>query len=254
MSDTVNISLISGGFDPLHSGHMNYFKDARNYGDIVVLLNSDKWLNKKKGRPFMPWSERASIVKEIKGVISVLSFDDIQGNAIKGIQEALSYYPRPRYHVSWLNGGDRTEKTTPEVKWCQNNKVTCIFGVGGTKTQSSSCILQDWETLPVKRIWGEWRVLKDYSPHTKVKELLVLPKRRLSYQRHVKRNEYWQIVEGKATVFGDHEPFSIWTGESLNIPKGEWHQLVNLEEKPLRVVEIQWGELCDESDIERQET
>ena len=175
MSDTVNISLISGGFDPLHSGHMNYFKDARNYGDIVVLLNSDKWLNKKKGRPFMPWSERASIVKEIKGVISVLSFDDIQGNAIKGIQKVLSYYPRPQYHVSWLNGGDRTEETTPEVKWCQNNKVTCVFGVGGTKTQSSSWILQDWETLPVKRIWGEWRVLKDYPPHTKIKELLVLP-------------------------------------------------------------------------------
>ena len=253
MSDTVNISLISGGFDPLHSGHMNYFKAARNYGDIVVLLNSDEWLNQKKGRSFMPWSERASIVKEIKGVVNVVPFDDIQGNAIKGIQKVMFCYPWPLYHVSWLNGGDRTEKTTPEVKWCQNNRVSCIFGVGGEKTQSSSWILQDWETLPVKRIWGEWRVLKDYPPHTKVKELLVLPKKRLSYQRHTKRNEYWQIAEGKATVFGDHEPFSIWTGESLNIPKGEWHQLVNLEEKPLRVVEIQWGELCDEDDIERQE-
>ena len=91
-----NISLISGGFDPLHSGHMNYFKDARNYGDIVVLLNSDEWLHKKKGRPFMPWSERASIVNEIKGVINVLPFDDIKGNAIKGIQKTLSYYPWPQ--------------------------------------------------------------------------------------------------------------------------------------------------------------
>ena len=87
-----NISLISGGFDPLHSGHMNYFKDAYNYGDIVVLLNSDDWLIKKKGRPFMPWTERASIINEIKGVIRVLTFDDLEGNAIKVIQNALSYY------------------------------------------------------------------------------------------------------------------------------------------------------------------
>ena len=249
-----NISLISGGFDPLHSGHMNYFRDAYNYGDIVVLLNSDNWLIKKKGRPFMPWSERASIVQEIKGVISVLTFDDMEGNAIKGIQKALSYYSLPEYSVSWLNGGDRTAETTPEVEWCEDNGVNCIFGVGGTKTQSSSWILQDWETAPVKRIWGEWRVLKDYPPHTKVKELLVLPGSRLSYQRHSKRNEYWQVAEGEASVFGEHEPFSITTGESLNIPKGEWHQLANLNEEPLRVVEIQWGELCDESDIERKET
>ena len=82
----------------------------------------------------------------------------------------------------------------------------------------------------------------------------MLPGKRLSYQRHSKRNEYWQIAEGEASVFGDHEPFSITTGESLNIPKGEWHQLANLNEEPLRVVEIQWGELCDESDIERKET
>jgi len=251
---TTNISLISGGFDPLHSGHMNYFREAYMHGDIVVLLNSDNWLIKKKGRPFMSSKERASIIKEIKGVISVLTFDDLEGNAIKGIQKALSYYPWPEYNVSWLNGGDRTEDTTPEVEWCEDNGVNCIFGVGGTKTQSSSWILQDWETAPVKRIWGEWRVLKDYPPHTKVKELLVLPGRRFSYQRHSKRNEYWQVAEGKASVFGDHQPFSIKTGESLNIPKGEWHQLANLDEAPLRVVEIQWGELCDESDIERKET
>ena len=103
---------------------MNYFRDAYNYGDIVVLLNSDNWLIKKKGRPFMPWTERASIVKEIKGVISVLTFDDMEGNAIKGIQKALSYYSLPEYNVSWLNGGDRTKETTPEVNGVKITELT----------------------------------------------------------------------------------------------------------------------------------
>ena len=87
-----------------------------------------------------------------------------------------------------------------------------------------------------------------------MKELLVLPGKKLSYQRHSKRNEYWHIVEGEASVFGEHKPLKISQWGCLNIAKGEWHQLSNLEETPLRVVEIQWGELCDESDIERQET
>ena len=73
MSDTVNISLISGGVDPLHSGHMNYFKDARNYGDIVVLLNSDEWLKKKKGREFLNFKERKVIMLALKNVIDGIS-------------------------------------------------------------------------------------------------------------------------------------------------------------------------------------
>ena len=247
-----NISLISGGFDPLHSGHIEYFKEAGQYGSIIVLLNSDDWLTYKKGRPFMPWVERAAVVRNLKGVIDVLYFDDMKGDAIDGIQKAITMYPPPNYRINFLNGGDRTLDTTPEVDWCMNHEINCIFDVGGGKIQSSSWILNSWETPSVKRMWGEWRILKDYPPHTKVKELIVYPGRQLSYQRHFHRSEYWHISEGTATVYGDHETKKLLTGQSFTIPTGNWHQLANLEESTLRVVEIQWGDYCEEEDIERQ--
>lgn len=246
------LSLISGGFDPLHSGHIKYFKEAGQYGSIVVLLNSDEWLTYKKGKPFMPWSERAAVVRNLKGVTDVLDFNDMRGDAIDGIQKAINKYPPPNYSVSFLNGGDRTLDTTPEVDWCMNHEINCIFNVGGGKIQSSSWILNSWEVPPTKRLWGEWRVLKDYPPATKVKELIVYPGRQLSYQRHFHRSEYWHISEGTATVYGEHETKKLHSGQSFTIPTGDWHQLANLEDTTLRVVEIQWGDYCDEEDIERQ--
>ena len=247
------ISLISGGFDPLHSGHIEYFKEASKYGDVVVLLNSDEWLTQKKGKPFMPWKDRAAVVGNLKGVIDVLDFADMRGDAIDGIQKATKKYPPPAYRVSFLNGGDRTFQTTPEVEWCMRHEINCIFDVGGDKIQSSSWILNSWEAPPTKRLWGEWRVLKDYPPSTKVKELIVYPGRQLSYQRHFHRSEYWHISEGTATVYGEYETKkTLHSGQSFTIPTGEWHQLANLEDTTLRVVEIQWGDYCEEEDIERQ--
>ena len=142
------ISLISGGFDPLHSGHIEYFKEASKYGDVVVLLNSDEWLTQKKGKPFMPWKDRAAVVGNLKGVIDVLDFADMRGDAIDGIQKAIKKYPPPAYRVSFLNGGDRTFQTTPEVEWCMRHEINCIFDVGGDKIQSSSWILNSWEAPP----------------------------------------------------------------------------------------------------------
>ena len=253
MSTPHNIALVSGGFDPLHSGHIKYFQEATQYGDIVVLLNSDEWLAEKKGRSFMPWDERAAVVGNLKGVIDVLPFEDMTGNAILGIQVACAKYPTPEHIVSFLNGGDRTQHTTPEVSWCLQHGINCIFDVGGGKIQSSSWILKEWETHPVKRLWGEWRVLKEYPPHTKIKELVVYPGRQLSYQRHFYRREYWHVVEGTATLYGEHDPVKFTQGEHTYIDLQEWHQLANLEDAPLRIIEIQWGEQCEESDIERKE-
>jgi|LULX01.1.fsa_nt_gb D-beta-D-heptose 7-phosphate kinase/D-beta-D-heptose 1-phosphate adenosyltransferase len=246
------ISLVSGGFDPLHRGHIDYFRKAARHGKILVLLNSDAWLTKKKGRPFMPWEDRAAIVSNMRSVWEVIPFDDSGGNAIEGIKKALNAYPPPRYRLNFLNGGDRTENNVPEIGWCEEHNVRCIFNVGGGKVQSSSWILKDWETFPVKRDWGEWRVLKDYPPTSKVKELIVQPGEKLSYQRHFHRNEFWHVVKGTGVLYGEHDPKPLETGERYFIKKGDWHQLANEGKELLQIVELQYGALCEESDIERK--
>ena len=69
--------LVTGGFDPLHSGHIEYFKSAKALGDeLIVGLNSDAWLTRKKGRAFMPMSERKAIIEALSVVDKVIDFDD----------------------------------------------------------------------------------------------------------------------------------------------------------------------------------
>ena len=87
------IVLVSGGFDPIHSGHMFLIQEAAKYGEVVVLLNSDKWLRNKKGKEFLPFNEREIIMKSIKNVIDVLSFDDSDKTVINGIKAAIKKYP-----------------------------------------------------------------------------------------------------------------------------------------------------------------
>jgi|TARA_B110000438_G_C15736530_1_gene616596 D-beta-D-heptose 7-phosphate kinase/D-beta-D-heptose 1-phosphate adenosyltransferase len=137
------IVLISGGFDPIHSGHIKLIQDASNYGSIVVLLNSDQWLRRKKGKEFLNFDERKIIMGSIKGVIEVLSFDDTDNTCINGIKESIIKYPSSI--IKFANGGDRNNHTTPEVEFCSNNKVETIWGIGGNnKINSSSWILKKW--------------------------------------------------------------------------------------------------------------
>ena len=139
-----NLVLISGGFDPVHSGHIYLINEASKYGKIVVLLNSDDWLRKKKGREFLPFNERQIIMKSIKNVIEVLSFDDQDSTCIDGIKKAISKFPN--YKIMFANGGDRSQETTPELEFCKNNNIETIWGVGGSnKSNSSSWILKKWK-------------------------------------------------------------------------------------------------------------
>ena len=83
-----DIILVSGGFDPIHSGHIKLINDANKYGDVVVLLNSDAWLRNKKGKEFLPFNERKIIMQNIKGVIDVIEFDDSDKSCIEGLKKA----------------------------------------------------------------------------------------------------------------------------------------------------------------------
>lgn len=136
--------LVSGGFDPIHSGHIYLIQEASKFGEVVVLLNSDEWLKNKKGKEFLPYKEREIIMKSLKNVVDVLSFDDSDKTCINGLKKALKKYPNCK--IKFANGGDRNDKTTPEKEFCYQNNIKTIWGVGGkNKSNSSSLILKKWE-------------------------------------------------------------------------------------------------------------
>ena len=139
-----DIILVSGGFDPIHSGHIKLINDANKYGDVVVLLNSDEWLQNKKGKEFLPFSERKIIMQNIKGVIDVIKFDDSDKTCVDGIQKAKSLFKNNL--IKFANGGDRNNNTTLEKDYCDKNSIETLFGIGGNnKSNSSSWILKKWK-------------------------------------------------------------------------------------------------------------
>ena len=138
------VSLVTGGFDPLHSGHIAYFKAAKEFGhSVCVGVNSDDWLTRKKGKPFMSICERMSIIKELKCVDLAIEFNDKDDSACDAIKMALEVYDK----VVFCNGGDRGSVNTPEYERYRHDKrVEFKFGVGGEdKKNSSSWLLDNWK-------------------------------------------------------------------------------------------------------------
>ena len=248
------IVLVTGGFDPIHSGHISYINAAKNLGDILVVgVNSDDWLRRKKGQEFMPSSERIDIIQNLKAVNHCILFDDTQNHAIEAIRNVKLMYPND--HIIFANGGDRTSENIPEMI---EPGVEFVFGVGGEdKKNSSSWILQEWKAPKTERQWGYYRVLHEV-PGMKVKELTVNPGKSLSMQRHKLRAEYWIVSEGIAVVNshmsgGYHLPSkTLNKHEEYKVPVSDWHQLTNPFDVPVKIVEIQYGEQCIEEDIERR--
>jgi cytidyltransferase-like protein len=247
----MKIVLVTGGFDPIHSGHIAYFKAARALGDMLIVgLNSDDWLERKKGRAFMPWDERLCIVNNLSMVDEVFTFDDADGSARHFIQQVRAHYPDAE--LIFANGGDRTKDNIPEMDVVDAN-LTFAFGVGGEdKKNSSSWILQEWKTPKTERPWGYYRVLHTIDNSVKVKELTVDPGKKLSMQRHKHRSELWFVGEGEATLNWDYggKKIKLYKQEIINVD--EWHQLENKTDKPLRIIEIQYGTNCTEEDLERK--
>ena len=251
------IVLITGGFDPIHSGHIAYLDEAKNLGDtLVVGANSDAWLRRKKGREFMPWEERAAVLSSINGVDRVINFNDDDGSAKDAIRKVRELYPRDQ--IVFANGGDRTDTNIPEMD-IQDDDLKFVFGVGGFhKSNSSSWILQEWKAPKTERQWGYYRVLHENGLQVKLKELTVEPGKQLSMQRHSDRAEHWFVAEGVATVYTinkktDAELLGVYNKfDHVHIKRTEWHQLANEGTEPLKMIEIQYGERCVEEDIERR--
>jgi len=251
------IVIATGGFDPIHSGHINYVREAKKLGDVLIVgANSDEWLRRKKGQEFMPWEERACILSAIKDVDKVINFDDTDGSAKDAIRKVRLMYPNDK--IVFVNGGDRTEKNIPEMDLVDLN-LTFAFGVGGfNKANSSSWILQEWKAPKTVRQWGYYRVLHENGREVKLKELTVEPGKRLSMQRHKERAEHWFVAEGTAAVYTiNHSTDAELLGtfnkfDHIHIKRKEWHQLCNETDQPLKIIEIQYGENCIEEDIERK--
>jgi len=127
---------VSGGFDPIHIGHIRYIKEASKYGRVIVFLNSDEWLTAKKGKPFMSFDERREILEAIKYVYKVVPVID-KGNTVA--EKILMY--RPDY---FAKGGYRTLDNIPEEekKACQASNTKILTGIGGGKGQSSSWLIK----------------------------------------------------------------------------------------------------------------
>ena len=138
-----NIIILSGGFDPVHKGHVRMFKESKKIGSVIVGLNSDEWLKRKKNKFFMPFEERKEILDSIKYIDKTRSFNDNDDTACDLIKNIHSEYG-DKYKIFFGNGGDRTNKTTPEFEFCNNNNIEMIWGLGGGKIQSSSDLLKNW--------------------------------------------------------------------------------------------------------------
>lgn len=254
------IVLATGGFDPVHSGHVEYLREARALGDeLVVGLNSDAWLARKKSKPFMPLSERAAVVSGLRYVDRIITdFDDSDNTSCDAIRKVARL--NPDAEIVFANGGDRGSANVPELGLQgEIPNLSFAWGTGGTnKANSSSWILQEWKTPKTPRPWGYYRVLHQDGREVKLKEMVVDPGQSLSMQRHAMRSEFWFVTHGTATVYtldtsSDIDLIGHYTvNDHLWIRHNQWHQLANETNEPLRVVEIQYGSDCIEEDIVRQ--
>ena len=130
--DTV---VVSGGFDPIHVGHVRMIIEAAKHGNVIVVANSDAWLMRKKGYIFMPFEERQEILASIKGVLRVESVDDIDGTVCEALRRI-----KPTH---FANGGDRKQTNTPEMDVCNELGISLLWNIGGGKIQSSSDLVND---------------------------------------------------------------------------------------------------------------
>jgi len=140
---------VSGGFDPLHVGHLRMMQEAAQHGLLTVIINSDEWLLRKKGYVFMPWEERAELIESYDFVNQVVKAQDEDRTVVKSLDEL-----RPDI---FANGGDRENINTPEARFCRENDIEMMFGIGGGKIQSSSTMVTDVTQKKRTKDLERWR-------------------------------------------------------------------------------------------------
>ena len=130
---------VSGGFDPVHIGHVRMIQEAAKFGDVIVICNSDAWLKRKKGYSFMSYDERSEILRAFKGVKDVVEAYDDDGSVCETLAHILPDI--------FANGGDRFSTNTPEAQTCKKYGIEMLWGVGGGKIQSSSDLVDNMKQV-----------------------------------------------------------------------------------------------------------
>ncbi len=265
------ILVTSGGFDPIHAGHVSHLQDFKSIpaSHHIIALNGDSWLERKKGLHFMPWVQRARVIEAMS--VGECHYAQAEDDTVcRFLTELRNEYPFAR--IIFCKGGDRNAENIPEM---QVEGIEFVFGVGGSsKKQSSSHFLESYyqrrlslenDKRTVDRPWGWYMDLMSLGVDldlekttTKVKVLTMNPKSEMSVQRHKHRSELWFVesgtlvakVENKA---GGQNPDTVIMsrGKYYHIPTKTWHQLTNPSNELVIVIEIQDGTDCNENDIER---
>lgn len=242
----MKIVTVSGGFDPLHIGHVRYFKEAKKLGDkLIVILNTDEFLKKKKGFVFMPYEERKETIRAIKYVNEVYRCRDTDQTVCKTLRII-----KPNI---FAKGGDRTLGNIPERAVCEELGIQMVFGVGGGKIQSSSWLVKNIKYTILNttdKPWGNFQILYQ-EPTITIKVLTVNAGHRLSLQSHQKRTEFWLVIDGDPSIQLGSVLQKMKRSKTYSIPKLVAHRLIANKED-CRVLEVSYGEF-DENDIIRHE-
>lgn len=263
MKKRVRIVAVSGGFDPIHIGHVRMLQEAKKLGDkLIVILNNDHWLRDKKGFAFMPEKEKVELLKSFPFVDSVVLSSHTPGDPKDAYHRGVSRELKKIKPTIFANGGDRDKKNAsdPEsslywdIKTCKELGITMRFNVGkGGKVQSSSWMISaaSRDIRRSVRPWGEFYGW-DSGNGWYLKTIYVKPKSRLSLQYHLHRSERWVLVQGDATAVtvekGVEKKARLKVGETFIVPKKMPHRLTS--QKGGTLVEVAVGAF-DEDDIVR---
>ena len=247
-------ALLSGGFDPVHIGHLAMIKDASKIAkEVIILLNSDDWLTRKKGKPFMDAKQRAIILQEFKNVSNVIIQNKDTDNSSN--QAIIDFHKsNPNKTICYCNGGDRSQESKiRESEVCKKLDIDLQFGIGGVhKIESSSSLIKNHIENSEERPCGNFKIIAKGKGY-QIKEINIKPGRKQSLQRHKHRSEYWQMIKGKGKVYLEDSKCILDENDNIFIPQGDIHRLENIGSEILTLVEIQIGNKISEEDIERFE-
>lgn len=239
---------VSGGFDPVHIGHIRLFEEAAKLGRLVVILNTDEWLKRKKGYAFMSFEERSLILMSIRYVDEVVACTDKDETVCKTL-ELL----KPDI---FANGGDRLATNIPEYEVCERLGIEMAFGIGGGKIQSSSTLVERHireDTTSPGEIWKPWGYEKILICNADfvVKELFIKAGHRLSLQKHIVKEEIMLVIHGNGFFQKDLGAFAYCANSrvrAFHFPSETIHRITAGEDTTL--IEVSTPELDDVIKIE----